>query len=302
MKRSVYGITILAMCGLAACHSSASKDSLTGLSQEISSSKYKAQDVGSDAASADSTTSAIALPDTSTSVNTVLQAGTPAYTDWDKKIIKNANISLEVKDFAAFTGNMRTRIKSFGAYTAGEQQTQSDTRIENNLTIKVPVDQFDNLVNSIGGDGITLLSKEISTDDVSGEVVDTKARMEAKKQLRDKYSELLKEARTMKDILQVQGEINNIQEDLDAAAGRVSYLTHSAAYSTVTLHYYQYLEGASGDSEKPGFLTNLKEAFATGGTIFLNVLLFLVTIWPLVLAGTIFYVAIKKVKAKKASV
>ncbi len=37
----------------------------------------------------------------------------------------------------------------------------------------------------------------------------------------------------MEDILQVQEEINEIQENIEAAAGRVHYLTHSAAYSTI---------------------------------------------------------------------
>ena len=133
-------------------------------------------------------------------------------------------------------------------------------------------------------------------------MVDTKARMESKKQLRDKYEELLKEAKTMKDILQVQGEINDIQEDLDAAAGRVAYLTHSATYSTITISYFQYLNGNSPDSEQPGFVTNIKEAFATGGSVIVNILLFAVSIWPLLLAGSFLYVYVKRMKAKKASV
>ena len=94
--------------------------------------------------------------------------------------------------------------------------------------------------------------------------------------------ELLKQAKTMKDILAVQEEVNNIQEDLEAASGRVAYLSHSAAYSTINLTYYQYLNGNSADTAEPSFLTKVKEAFATGGTIITNIVLFLVSIWPLV--------------------
>src|SRR5689334_9909029 len=184
---------------------------------------------------------------------------------------------------------MHDRVKRYGAYIAGEQQTESDTRIENSLTIKVPVALFEDLMNSIGGDGTKVLEKTISTEDVTGEVVDTKSRIEAKKQVRDKYMELLKQAKTMKDILAVQEEINNIQEDLEAASGRVAYLSHSAAYSTINLTYYQYLNGNSADTAEPPFLTKVKEAFATGGTIITNILLFLISVWPLALAGAVLF-------------
>ena len=64
---------------------------------------------------------------------------------------------------------------------------------------------------------------KISTEDVTGEVVDTRARMEAKKQMRDRYLALLKQARNMKEILEVQTEINTIQEDIESASGRVGF-------------------------------------------------------------------------------
>ena len=133
-------------------------------------------------------------------------------------------------------------------------------------------------------------------------MIDTKARIEAKKQLRDKYEKLLKEAKTMKDILQVQSEINGIQEELEAAAGRVNYLTHSAAYSTVTIHYFQYLNGNTADNMQPGFFANIKEAFATGSNVIINILLFFVSIWPMLLAGGFLYVYFKKNRIKKTTV
>jgi hypothetical protein len=52
-------------------------------------------------------------------------------------------------------------------------------------------------------------------------VVDTRSRMEAKKQMRDRYLELLKQARNMKEILEVQQVINSIQEDIESGSGRV---------------------------------------------------------------------------------
>ena len=66
-------------------------------------------------------------------------------TDWDKKIIKTAGINLEVKDYNTFYVSLREKVKSLGGYIAQEEQSQSDYKIENNMTIKVPVSQFDRI-------------------------------------------------------------------------------------------------------------------------------------------------------------
>src|SRR5690349_21385858 len=78
----------------------------------------------------------------------VLQSGNPLI-DWDKKIIKNAHVTLELKDYNAYNAALHNKLKSYGAYVAQEQQTQSDDQIANILSVKVPVDKFDDLMNSL---------------------------------------------------------------------------------------------------------------------------------------------------------
>jgi hypothetical protein len=219
--------------------------------------------------------------------------------DWDKKIIKTADIQLQLDDYKKFNTNIHSSLKNFGAYIADEKQTENDYRIENSITIKVPVDQFDNLVNSFAGDGIKITEKNISSQDVTGEVVDTKARMQAKMAVRDKYLELLKQAKSMNEILQVQNEINSIQEDIEAANGRINYLQHASAYSTVNLNYFQYINGSSANDEKPDFFTKLSRAFSTGTSVITNLVLLCISIWPLVLLGVFIWIYFKRLKLKK---
>ncbi len=320
MKRFLYSVAILAMCLTIACQSRSNKS--IAATEDLTLTNSKPEETSADKAApapalppaiakdgaeafgtvdnrasntADTATAMPAAPDP-----TVLQGSTPNNEDWDKKIIKTARVTLELKDYKPFNAAMHDKLKKYGAYIAGEQQTESDARIENALTIKVPVAQFEDLMNSIGGDGIKVLEKNISTEDVTGEMVDTKARIEAKKEVRDKYMELLKSAKSMKDILAVQEEINGIQEDLEAASGRVIFLSHNAVYSTINLTYYQYLNGSTADTLEPSFFTKTGEAFAAGGAVIINLLLFCISIWPLLIAGTFLLFYIKRWKVKKA--
>ncbi|AXY73155.1 DUF4349 domain-containing protein [Paraflavitalea soli] len=201
--------------------------------------------------------------------------------DWDKKIIKNATLSVEVKDYVRFNELVRAAVKQSGGYIAQEEQSESDYKIENSITIKVPVDQFDNTVSALTPGKEKVLVRKITSQDVTGEVVDTRARLEAKRQVRLRYLDLLKQAKNMEEILQVQNEINDIQENMEAAAGRVSYLTHSAAFSTIQLGYFQVLNPQARDQETPpGFGQKVLTALTAGLGWVGELIILLVSLWP----------------------
>jgi len=220
--------------------------------------------------------------------------------DWDKKIIKTADLELQLDDYKKFNSSIHSSLKQYGAYVASEKQIENDYRIENTLAIKVPVAQFDDLINSFTGEGIKVMEKNISSEDVTGEVVDTKARLQARIAVREKYIELLKQAKNMDDILQVQNEINDIQENIEAANGRIEYLQHASAYSTINLSYYQYINGRTADDVKPDFFTKLTRAFSTGTSFILDLFLFCISIWPLIIAGLLAWFYFRRFRIKKA--
>jgi hypothetical protein len=201
--------------------------------------------------------------------------------DWDKKIIKNALLTVEVKNHKSFNDLVHDMVKRSGGYIAEEEQNKSDYKIENIVTIKVPVDQFDNLVKGITATKDNVVTQKITSQDVTGEVIDTKARIEAKRQIRLRYLELLKQAKNMEDILKVQDEINNIQEEIEAGSGRVNYLTHEAAFSTVHLTFYEILNAAAVDNSKPGFGQRVLNALGNGLEWVGEMLVVLFTLWPL---------------------
>ena len=223
--------------------------------------------------------------------------------DWDKKIIKTANLNLEVKDYNAYNSSLREKLKQFGGYIAQEEQSQSEYKIENILTIKIPVDQFDDAVNSISSNVKELNEKKITSEDVTMEVIDTRSRLETKKQVRLRYLDLLKQARNMEEILSVQSEINGIQEQIESAAGRMEYLQHSSSFSTIHLTFYKVLNGAAIDSDKPTFSTRITNAFRFGWNWIGELSIGIVSIWPLLLAVVgiiIFYKRANRSKPKQA--
>jgi hypothetical protein len=161
---------------------------------------------------------------TTDSTGTPIQTPAASNPDWDSKIIKTATLKIEIKDFKKYNNYVHNAIRQYGAYVAQEEQTLSDEKSETSITIKVPVAQFEPIMNALPADDGKVMEKKISTDDVSGEIVDTKSRLEAKKQLRLKYLEFLKQSKNMDDVLKVQNEVDDIQQQIESVAGRISFL------------------------------------------------------------------------------
>ena len=228
-----------------------------------------------------------------------LQAPVAVHTDWDSKIIKNATLKVEIKDFKKYNNYVHSAVKQYGAYVAQEEQTLSDEKSETSITIKVPVAQFENMMNALPADDGKVMEKKIITDDVTGEVVDTKSRLEAKKQLRLKYLEFLKQSKNMEEVLQVQSEVDNIQQQIESAAGRVSFLNQQTAFSTINLSFYQPMDGYKPTNETPSFLTRLSGAFKTGGSWIAELFVGLVSVWPLLLVAFAIYFGWKKLRPAK---
>ena len=222
--------------------------------------------------------------------------------DWDKKIIKTAQLQIEVKDFKNYNGNIHTIVKNFGGYIAKEEQHSGEEKIETAIVIKVPVEQFDGLMNELPGNDNKVLEKNIATEDVTGDMVDTRLRLESKKGMRLKYLEFLKQSKNMEEVLQVQNEINGIQEEMESAAGRMEFLAHQSSYSTINLSFYQPVNGFTPVDGPPGFLSRMGKAFQSGTTWMADLFIGLLSIWPLLILVAAGYLGWRKIKPSKIMV
>lgn len=287
MKTITY-MACLAILLSIACNSTEKKQLIT---EAASVQIQEAEPVAAD-------TTQTGTDDIQNEIATAPKQTTATFQDWDKKLIKTANITIETGNYQRFDVGIRNSLKRYGAYIASEEQASSDYKKENQITIKVPVAYFESLLISFDSDSNRIIQKTVNTADVGAEMYDSKLRIEARKKIRERYVQLLQQAKKMDDILKVEQEINNIQEELESASGRLNYLTHQTAYSTIHLTYYT-LVVASPQAEKPNaFWDRLKEGFADGGNILVEIILIAIRLWPLILTGIIIGLVWKRKKLR----
>lgn len=161
------------------------------------------------------------------------------------------------------------------------------------------MDQFESTVSAITENIEKLNEKKITSHDVTTEFVDTRSRMESKKQVRQRYIDLLKQAKNMEEILNVQSEINEIQEEIESATGRIEYLGHASAFSTINLTFYQVLNPQAKSTDNPSYGSKIAEAFKTGWNWVADLFVGLISIWPFFILILIVLLLLKRIKWAK---
>ncbi len=179
-----------------------------------------------------------------------------------QKLIKTANIECELEDYQKSKDKIYYQIKKWGAYISDENEHKYDYQILNSFQIRVPVEQFDSLVEAIIKGEKAVKAKHISVQDVTAEYVDVFARLKNKKREEEQYLEILKKAYTINDILQVNNYIYAIREEIEAGEGHLKFLDDQSSYSTIYLSVYQNFKIKS--EYKFGFFSKIAEGLQAG--------------------------------------
>ena len=207
----------------------------------------------------------------------------------EQKLIKNGDIAFETKSIKDSKVFLQKTIAKYKGYISNEKIEDYRTNPTEILTVRVPNNQFDNLIHEIGQQVGEFDSKRIDIEDVTAEFVDIEARLKNKKQLEAKYQELLAKANNMADILKIEKEISLIREDIESTEGRLRYLSNQVGYSTLIITYYER-KASSGFH----FGSKLSDALSNGGTGLLWFLIIMVQLWPMWLIGGILWYIIRK--------
>lgn len=211
------------------------------------------------------------------------QDGNNATSDnFQKKIIKTANLELEVEDFDESMQALKKLLKSFDAEIFRESENRTPYNLNNRIVIKVVPKEFDGLIAELSKLGINVLRKDINSTDVSEQYYDIKTRLASKRAVLARYTAILKSAKTIKDILSVEEKLRVLTEEIEAAEGRLRYLNAQVGMSTINLSITQYIERPKVVN-KSNFWKKLARSFSDGFGILKGFILGLVTLWPFLL-------------------
>ena len=190
----------------------------------------------------------------------------------DRKIIRNATLDIKVADFRASAKRITALVGSFGGLISSEEESRENDRLKNQLTIRVPASRFDRFLDTLLHESVYTATKRITAEDVTKQFVDTEARIRNQKATETRYRELLKQARNVKEILEVDEQLRAIRETVEVQEAELRELKNNVAMSTIDLTFYQDTDPATAP-ESPylsRIWSNLKGGFGLIGGFFLG--------------------------------
>ncbi|KAA1244802.1 DUF4349 domain-containing protein [Aquimarina sp. RZ0] len=201
------------------------------------------------------------------------------------KIIKNANCKIKVLDVEQATILAKKMAFQYDGYISDERFTNTNYTKENRFTLRIPQISFDKVLDSICLIGTFVDHKSITTVDVTEEYVDITSRLKIKLEVKQRYEDILRsKAKTVEDILMAESKLREIQEEIEAAQGRLNYLTNKISYSTIQVDMYETIipkEEPKGYT--PSFLDKAVDGVSFGWKLVEYFFLALFYCWPLLI-------------------
>lgn len=207
----------------------------------------------------------------------------------NRKLIWTANLEFQVKNVDKSTEEINAMSSKYGGFVSDMNLSNNSHRISNTITIRIPNAKFQAFVSAIKGESIFMDRADISSQDVTEEFVDIDARLKAKREVRDRYIEVLQtKTGSVKDIIEAEEAIRVITEEIEAKEGRLRFLNDRVDLSTVTILMYEKVKFKdSPERFEKDYSDEVGESFGTGWQAVKVILLGFISIWPLLFAGFI---------------
>lgn len=207
----------------------------------------------------------------------------------NRKIIHNANLEIEVPVVKTAKKRIDSLVKSKMGYVELESFYDNPDEFRLEMTIRVPGTQFSAFLKQVETGSGVLKRKSVFSEDVSEEYVDVESRLETKKAYLKKYQELLSKARNVKEILEIEEQIRQIQEEIESRIARLKILDNQVEMSVIRLDLVELKPIRFPVKHEAGFTELFYKSLKDGWNSIIHFCLWLISLWPwlLVVAGLI---------------
>lgn len=172
----------------------------------------------------------------------------------ERKIIKTGSLSFEVKNLSETEDMISAWIEDFGGYVSNTWSNRNSI----NITAKVPAEKFEDAMAGSGNFGI-LLSRSISTEDVSENYYDLETRLETRRVLQEKLENYLANAKNISELLEIERQLNDVTSELESMEKQFRRLSNQIDFSTISISCSLPANTTEAGFETPDFIQGLKD-------------------------------------------
>jgi Domain of unknown function (DUF4349) len=119
-------------------------------------------------------------------------------------------------------------------YDFDDQRGGDGSRRQVSLELKVPQQNLDSTLEALGKLG-TVVNTQVSSEDVTTQIVDTEARLKNLRQQEAMTQKIMERTGSIKDVLAVSQQLSQVRDQIERLDAQVKQLKTQVAYSTIKL-------------------------------------------------------------------
>lgn len=150
-----------------------------------------------------------------------------------RAVVQTASMTVETDDVSEAKRRVEQIARDAGGFVFSEQTTFSETA-KSVITLKVAPEAFTGVLDELSRLG-QLASQEIKTEDMTQQLIDLDARIDAIESSLGRVHDLLDKAPTLAETSQLEQEVAKRQAELESLRGQRKALEQRVSFSTVVL-------------------------------------------------------------------
>jgi hypothetical protein len=200
-------------------------------------------------------------PGTAPQPVTAPKVDAPATDDGAARVVKSGSIALVVKDqrVSPTLTAVQNAGRQEGGYVAASSSDEYGDTPSGEVTIRVPVAHFENLVARVRGLDAKVRTASTTGKDVTAQYTDLQSQLKSLTAARDRFLTILGRARTISEILSVQQRVDTVNGQIDRIEGQRKLLASQSDLSTLTVSVSEAGDPIVKATQKPR--SGLSQAF-----------------------------------------
>lgn len=176
-----------------------------------------------------------------------------------RKVIKRAHLTLLVEDVDGGFEQILNLVEDAGGFIQNSGVWENEKQRTSNLTLRVPVDRFSQVLAGLEDLG-KVEGRELDGQDVTTEYIDTEARLRNLERQEERFLEILQQADTVEEILNIERELERVRGEIEAFTAHLKNLDDLVGFSTIDIVLRQ-LKVSARRIDAPGLPGVLNSAF-----------------------------------------
>ena len=178
--------------------------------------------------------------DSSAQISSAAGANVGAQTRLERKIIRDATLSLKVEDFSAAYQMLNDLAERYGGYVvSGDSYSYDGEKMQRgHITMRVEANRLNQALAEIESLGKVESSNTFSQD-ITMEYYDIAGRLSQYQKQEQRLLAILAQAETVEDIIAVERELTRTRSQLESLNGQIRYYDQMTALSSITVDLYQ---------------------------------------------------------------